>query len=74
MSIFSRIITGEIPCTKVYEDDLCIAFLDIRPVTKGHTLVIPKQEIQRLRQLPPDLLHHCMDITQKLMKAMIEKL
>lgn len=72
-SIFSRIIAGEIPCTKVYEDEHCIAILDINPVTKGHTLVIPKQEIEWLRQLPQDLLHHTMDVVQILMQAMIAK-
>lgn len=43
-SIFSKIIAGEIPCHKVAEDDHCLAFLDIRPVVYGHTLVIPKIE------------------------------
>ena len=44
-SIFSRIIAGEIPCHKVAEDERCLAFLDIRPIVFGHTLVIPKTEI-----------------------------
>ena len=44
MTIFSRIIAGEIPCYKIAEDENYFAFLDIRPLTKGHTLVIPKQE------------------------------
>ena len=44
-SIFSRIVAGEIPCYKVAEDDKYFAFLDINPLAKGHTLVIPKQEI-----------------------------
>ncbi len=44
-SIFSRIISGEIPCHKVAEDGRCLAFLDIRPIVFGHTLVIPKLEI-----------------------------
>lgn len=44
-TIFSKIISGEIPCYKVAEDDRCLAFLDIRPVVYGHTLVIPKVEI-----------------------------
>jgi histidine triad (HIT) family protein len=44
-TIFSRIISGEIPCYKVAEDDKCLAFLDIRPIVFGHTLVIPKKEI-----------------------------
>lgn len=45
MTIFSRIIAGEIPSYKVAENDLFYAFLDINPVTKGHTLVVPKQEV-----------------------------
>ena len=44
-TIFSRIISGEIPCHKVAEDDRCLAFLDIRPIVFGHTLVVPKVEI-----------------------------
>ena len=44
-SIFSRIVAGEIPCYKVAEDDKYFAFLDIDPLAKGHTLVIPKQEV-----------------------------
>jgi len=45
-SIFTKIIKGEIPCHKVYEDDKVLAFLDIRPVQPGHTLVIPKQQVE----------------------------
>ena len=45
-SIFSRIISGEIPSHKVYEDDDVYAFLDIHPITPGHTLVIPKKQVQ----------------------------
>lgn len=45
MTIFSRIIAGEIPSYKIAEDDLFYAFLDINPVAKGHTLVVPKQEV-----------------------------
>ena len=50
-SIFSRIISGEIPCYKVGETEDCIAFLDISPLTKGHTLVVPKVEMDHLFQL-----------------------
>lgn len=45
MTIFSRIIAGEIPCYKIAEDDEFFAFLDINPLTEGHTLVIPKREV-----------------------------
>jgi histidine triad (HIT) family protein len=50
-SIFSRIIAGEIPCHRVWEDEQHIAFLDIRPVQPGHTLVVPKREIAYLFDL-----------------------
>lgn len=50
-SIFSRIVSGEIPCYKIAENDRFFAFLDINPLTKGHTLVIPKQETDYLFDL-----------------------
>ena len=50
-SIFSRIVAGEIPCYKVAEDERFFAFLDISPVAKGHTLVIPKQEVDYIFDL-----------------------
>jgi len=55
-SIFTRIVAGEIPAHKLREDDRFLAFLDIRPIRAGHTLVIPKQEIDELFELPDDLL------------------
>ena len=51
MTIFSKILRGEIPCHKVYEDDHVLSFLDIMPIARGHTLVIPKQEVATLDQL-----------------------
>ncbi|HBL72404.1 MAG: HIT family protein [Bacteroidales bacterium] len=50
-SIFSRIVAGEIPCYKIAEDERYFAFLDINPLTKGHTLVIPKQEVDYIFDL-----------------------
>lgn len=50
-TIFSRIIRGEIPCARVYEDDAVLAFLDISPLSPGHTLVIPKEPAATLDQL-----------------------
>ena len=50
-SIFSKIIAGEIPCYKIYEDDKTLAFLDIHPETPGHTLVVPKVEVDKLYEL-----------------------
>ena len=51
MSIFSRIVAGEIPCYKIAEDDNYFAFLDINPLQKGHTLVIPKHEVDYIFDL-----------------------
>ncbi|HVU59293.1 MAG TPA: HIT domain-containing protein [Candidatus Saccharimonadales bacterium] len=53
-SIFTKIIKGEIPAHKVYEDDKVLAFLDIHPVRAGHTLVIPKKQIEFVWDLPDD--------------------
>ena len=50
-SIFSKIIAGEIPCYKIYEDEKTFAFLDIHPETKGHTLVVPKVEVDKVYEL-----------------------
>ncbi len=50
-TIFQKILNGQIPCHKVYEDDHVLAFLDINPVSKGHTLVIPKEPAETLDQL-----------------------
>lgn len=55
-TIFTRIVAGEIPAHTVREDERFLAFLDIRPIRAGHTLVIPKQEIDELFDLPDDLL------------------
>lgn len=50
-TVFSKILRGDIPCHKVYEDDHVLAFLDVNPLSKGHTLVIPKEEKAHLHQL-----------------------
>ena len=54
--IFCKMATGEIPVARVYEDDVVLAFLDIGPVSDGHTLVIPKQHFEKLHDCPPELL------------------
>ena len=53
-SIFSKIIAGEIPSYKVYEDEKTLAFLDIHPETKGHVLVVPKTEVDKVYELPEE--------------------
>ena len=56
-SIFSRIIAGEIPSYKIYEDEKTYAFLDINPETKGHTLVVPKAEVDKIYDLEDEDYH-----------------
>jgi len=53
-TLFEKIIAGDIPCHKVYEDDFVFAFLDIAPLSKGHTLVIPKEAVAYLHELSED--------------------
>ena len=67
-SIFSIFINGEIPAHKVYEDDLVLAFLDIQPSSKGHTLVVPKQEIDHFDNLPDELYQHLMLVSKRIAK------
>lgn len=55
-SIFTKIVNGEIPCYKVAENDKFLAFLDVNPLVKGHTLVIPKQEVDYIFNLEDNLL------------------
>jgi histidine triad (HIT) family protein len=52
-SIFSRIIAGEVPCHRVFENEHVFAFLDINPLASGHTLVVPRRQVERLEQLEP---------------------
>ncbi|MBQ3352812.1 HIT domain-containing protein [Candidatus Saccharibacteria bacterium] len=67
-SVFSKIINGEIPCYKIYEDNKTLAFLDIHPETTGHTLVIPKIEIDKIYDLPDEDYIALMDTAKKLSK------
>ena len=72
MTIFSRIIAGEIPCYKIAEDDRYFAFLDINPLSKGHTLVIPKLEEDYIFRLDDELLSGIILFAKKVALA-IEK-
>src|SRR5688572_12319548 len=69
-TIFTRIINGEIPCHKVAEDDRCLAFLDIRPIVFGHVLVVPKQEIDYIFDVPDELLQHMMLFSKQVAKVL----
>ncbi len=69
-SIFTKIIQGEIPCYKVAEDENYFAFLDINPLAKGHTLVIPKKEVDNIFDLEPELYAGLFLFAQRIAKAM----
>ncbi len=69
--IFCRIVKGEIPSTRVYEDAEVLAFMDIGPIIKGHTLVIPKQHVDPVTEVPPGLLARVMTVVQKIAKAQV---
>ncbi len=71
-SIFTRIINGEIPCYRIAEDDRFIAFLDVRPLKPGHTLVVPKNEVDYIFDLDEATLAGMMLFAQKVAKAMKE--
>jgi len=68
-TIFTRIISGEIPCYKVAETDTHIAFLDINPIAEGHTLVVPKQETDYFFELDDQLLSDTMVFAKKIAEA-----
>lgn len=72
MTIFSKIIAGEIPCYKIDENDKFFAFLDIYPVKKGHTLVIPKIEVDKIFDVPDKFLTELLVFAKPIAKA-IEK-
>lgn len=69
-SIFTKIIQGEIPCYKIAEDEHCFAFLDINPNAIGHTLCIPKQEVDKLFDLPKERYHELLEFARKIAIAL----
>lgn len=72
-NIFEKIIRGEIPCAKVYEDDDFLAFLDVFPVTEGHTLVIPKKSESHLMHLDEETYAKLMQVSKKVGMSLQEK-
>jgi histidine triad (HIT) family protein len=69
-SIFTKIIKGEIPCYKITEDDNFLAFLDVNPNAKGHTLCVPKQEIDKIFDIEDDLYLGLMQFSKKIAIAL----
>ncbi len=68
-NIFAKILRGELPCHKVYEDDKALAFLDIMPRAPGHALVLPKAPARNILDVSPDDLAHVMKVAQKVAQA-----
>lgn len=64
--VFCKIVDGEIPCHKLYEDDEVLAFLDISQVTKGHALVITKKHFDNFLSTPSSLMHRVMSVAQRI--------
>ena len=71
-NIFAKILRGELPCHKVYEDDKTLAFLDIMPRAPGHTLVLPKAPARNLLDIQPADLAHVMQVAQKIAQAQMK--
>lgn len=69
-TLFTRIIRGEIPAQRILEDDRFLAFLDIRPIAPGHTLVVPKQEVDQLFDLDEDTLSAALPFARKVAAAL----
>lgn len=69
-SIFTKIVNGEIPCYKIAEDENYLAFLDVNPNAKGHTLCIPKQEINKIFDMEEDHYLGLMKFSRKIAKAL----
>lgn len=70
--LFCRMVAGHIPVTKIYEDDVVLAFLDIGPLSDGHTLVVPKQHFEKLHDCPAELLGQVCSRLGKIAGAMAE--
>jgi len=68
-TIFTKIVAGEIPSTKIYEDEYTFAFLDIAPNALGHTLVIPKESFENIHEIPTDVLAQVMVTVKKIATA-----
>ena len=67
--VFCKIVAGELPATKVYEDEDTLAFMDIGPVVQGHVLVIPKSHYDPITKTPPEVLQKLITIVQKIAQA-----
>src|SRR5436305_12682360 len=71
-NVFAKILRGELPCHKVYEDDKTLAFLDIMPRAPGHALVLPKASARNILDVDPEDLAHVMKMAQKIAKVNVD--
>ncbi len=69
-TVFTRIIEGELPARFVWSDDRCVAFLSANPMRTGHTLVVPREEVDHWIDLDPGLLHHLSGVAQQVGAAL----
>lgn len=72
--IFCKIVKGDIPSYKVYEDEYCFAFLDVQPISRYHTLVVPKKHYENLYDVPEDVYQQVMETTKKVVDMYRDKL
>jgi histidine triad (HIT) family protein len=72
-NIFAKILRGEFPCHKIYEDDKVLAFLDIMPRAPGHALVLPKAPARNILDVPPEDLAQVMKVAQRIAKVSVDK-
>jgi histidine triad (HIT) family protein len=72
-TIFTRIIDGELPGVFVWRDETCVAFLSINPLQPGHTLVVPREEVDHWIDADPGLTAHLVDVAQKIGRALMEE-
>ena len=71
--LFCKMISGEIPCKKIYEDDICFAILDLHPSSDGHTLIIPKKHYNDMFDLDNNVLTHIYDVVKIISPTLIDK-
>jgi len=65
-SVFTQIIAGELPGTFVYTDEVCVAFMTINPISRGHLLVVPRTEVDQWTDLPDGVSQHCFAVAKQL--------
>jgi histidine triad (HIT) family protein len=70
-TLFTRIIEEEIPGTFVWKDEVCVAFMSINPLRRGHVLVVPREEVDHWVDCPPGLRDHLFDVSQKIARAQL---